>query len=105
MSEKFVNNWLKNYGLCPSHYMSAPAFNWNAMLNMKKSETRTFSRSRHVHILWKRYDRWNFLYFSNNKYLKSYHPKQESKHIIYLGANNLYGYAMSKSLPQVDSNG
>ena len=23
--EKFINNSLKNYGLCPSHYMSAPA--------------------------------------------------------------------------------
>ena len=30
----------------------------------------------------------------NNKYLKSYDPKQESRHIIYLDANNLYGYAM-----------
>ena len=35
----------------------------------------------------------------NNKYLKSYDTKQESKHIIYLDANNLYGYAMSKFLP------
>ena len=35
---------------------------------------------------------------ANNKYLKSYNPKQESKHIIYLDANNLYGYAMSKFL-------
>ena len=30
-----------------------------------------------------------------NKYLKSYDPKQQSKDIIYLDANNLYGYAMS----------
>ena len=36
---------------------------------------------------------------ANNKYLKSYDPKQESKHIIYLDANNLYGYAMSKFHP------
>ena len=35
---------------------------------------------------------------TNNKYLKSYDPKQESKHIIYLDANNLYGYAISKFL-------
>ena len=41
----------------------------------------------------------------NNKDLKSYDPKQESKHIIYLDANNLYGYAMSKFLQQVASNG
>ena len=35
---------------------------------------------------------------ANNKYLKSYDPKQESKHIIYLDANNLYDYAMSEFL-------
>ena len=35
----------------------------------------------------------------NNKYLKSYDPKQESKRIIYLDATNLYGYIMSKFLP------
>ena len=35
----------------------------------------------------------------NNKYLKSYDSKQESKHIIHLDTNNLYGYAMSKFLP------
>ena len=35
---------------------------------------------------------------ANNKYLKSYDPKQESKSITYLDENNLYGYAMSKFL-------
>ena len=32
--EKFGNNSLKNYGLCPSHYLSAPTLSWNAMRNM-----------------------------------------------------------------------
>ena len=36
---------------------------------------------------------------ANNKYLKSYVPKQESKHVIYLDANNSCSYAMSKFLP------
>ena len=40
-----------------------------------------------------------FLREANNKYLKPYDTKQESKRIIYLNANNLYGYAMSKFLP------
>ena len=34
-----------------------------------------------------------------NKDLKSYDPKKETKHIIYLDPNNLYGYEMSKLLP------
>ena len=36
--EKFRNNGLKNYGLCPSDYLSAPASSWNSMLNMTKAE-------------------------------------------------------------------
>ena len=36
---------------------------------------------------------------ANKKNLKSYEPKQESKDIIYLEGNNLYGYAISKVLP------
>ena len=33
---------------------------------------------------------------ANNRYLKSCDLKQQSKDIIYLDANNLYGYDMSK---------
>ena len=36
---------------------------------------------------------------ANNQYLKSYDPKQESKHITHLDTKNLYGYAMYKFLP------
>ena len=35
---------------------------------------------------------------ANNKYLKFHDPKEESKHIIYLDASNLYGYAVSRFL-------
>ena len=35
---------------------------------------------------------------SNNKCLAFHDPKQETKHIMYLHTNNLYGYAMSKFL-------
>ena len=36
--EKFRNNSLKNYGLCLSHFLSATALSWDAMLNMTKAE-------------------------------------------------------------------
>ena len=36
VSEKFRNNSLKNYGLCPSHFLSAPGLSWDAMLKMIK---------------------------------------------------------------------
>ena len=32
--EKFRNNNLTNYKLCPSKYLSVPALSWDAMLNM-----------------------------------------------------------------------
>ena len=35
---------------------------------------------------------------ANIKVSKSYDPKQESKHIMYLDANNLYGYVISNFL-------
>ena len=36
--EKFRSNSLKNYGLCSSHYLSAPALSWDAILNITKVE-------------------------------------------------------------------
>ena len=36
---------------------------------------------------------------AEKKNLKYCHPKQDTKHIIYLDANNLYGCASSKFLP------
>ena len=101
--EKFTNNSLKNYGLFPTLYLSASALCWDAMLNMTKVELELIS-DLDMYIFFEKGMRGGVSYISdrykkaNNKYLKSYDPKQESKHIIYLDANNLYGYAMSKFL-------
>ena len=82
--EKFRNNTFKNYGLCSSHYLSTPTLSQDAMLNMTKVEIEiipgpdmyTFfekdMRGR-VSYVFNRYSK------ANNKYLKSYDPKQESK--------------------------
>ena len=36
---------------------------------------------------------------ASNKYMKEYNKAKESSYLIYLDANNLYGQAMSQSLP------
>ena len=102
--EKFRKNNLKNCGLFPSNYLSTPALSWDAILNMTKIKLELTS-GRDMYIFFAKGMRGGVPYLSNryskanNKYLKSYDPKQESKHIIYLDASNFYGYAMSKFLP------
>ena len=36
---------------------------------------------------------------ANNSYLKHYDPSEPTSYILYLDANNLYGWAMSQPLP------
>ena len=102
--EKFRNNSLDNYGLCPSHYLSAPALSLDVMLNVSKVELELISNP-DIYIVFEKGTRGRVSYISNryskanNKYLKSYDSKQESKHIIYIDTNNLYGYLISKFLP------
>ena len=94
---------MKNYGLCPSHCLSAPALSWDAMLNMTKVKLELISDPDMYIFLEKRYERWSFLHFNryskaNNKYLKSYDPKQKLNHIIYLDASNFNeGIQMERS--------
>ena len=84
--------------------MNAPALNWDAMLNMTKIKLELISNPE-MYIFFEKGMRGGVSYISNryskanNKYLKSYDAKQGSKHIIYLDANNLYGYAISKFPP------
>ena len=80
--------------------MNAPGLIWDTMLKLISDP--------HMCVFFEKGTRGAISYISNrygkvnNKYLKSYDPKQESKHIIYLDTNNLYGYAISKFLPTTE---
>ena len=97
MLENLTNNSLKNYVLCQRHYLGAPALSGDAMLNMTKDEFELISDA-DLYVFFEKSMKGGLSYISkrysktNNKYLKSYDAKQESKHIIYLGTNNLYGF-------------
>ena len=94
-----IRNSLKYHVLHPSHYLSAP------ILNMAKVKLELISDAG-VYLFFEKAIGGIVSYIcqrcfkANNTCLKSYDPMQESKHIIYLDANNLRGYTMSKFLPK-----
>ena len=105
--ESFRSTCLSHYRLDPCHYFSAPGLSWDALLRMtwvnldlisdfnaqlfiEKGMRGGISTITHRHAV------------ANNKYMKNYNPEVESSYLIYLDANNLYGWAMSQSLPVGD---
>ena len=102
--ENFRNICLKNYGLDPVYYYTAPGLAWDAMLKMTKINLELLSDVDKllmiekgirggISIISNRHGK------ANNKYMKDYNKKEDSKYLIYLDANNLYGAAMSEKLP------
>ena len=102
--EKFRDVCLKNYGLDPAHYYTAPGLAWDAMLKMTKINLELLSDVDKllmiekgirggISIISNRYGK------ANNKYMKDFNKKELSKFLMYLDANNLYGRAMSEKLP------
>ena len=99
----------RNYGLCPSCYLSAPGFSWEAVLSLTKVKLELILDP-DMYLFFEKGMRGGVPYISkrysktNNKYLKSYDPKQESKYIIYLDRNNLYCLLCSSFFKQAVSN-
>ena len=73
--------------LDPSYYFSSPWLSWDAMFKMIEGLREGIS------YISKRFTE------ANNKYMKNYDPTKESKYIIDLDINNLYGWGMSRYLP------
>ena len=77
-------------------YLIGPGFSCDVMLKMIKTKIELISDP-DMFIFFEEGMKGGISYISNryskanNKCLKSYDPKEESKHIIYLDANNLYG--------------
>ena len=105
--KNFRNKSLKNHGLFPNHYLSAPALSWDTMINIKKVQLELISDTQ-MYLFFAKSMRCRVSYISKryskakNTYLKSYDLK---KYIIHLCSNNLYGYAMLSFFQQEDSNG
>ena len=106
--ENFRKTCLKHYGLDPAHYYTSPGLSWDALLtptsptsNIKLELLTDCNMYLFIEkgmrggisTEMQRYAK------ANNPYLHDYDPDKETSYILYLVANNLYGWAMSQPLP------
>ena len=106
--ENFRKCCLKNYGLDPTHYYSAPGMAWDAMLKMTGIKLELFTE-REMHNVIDKGTRGGICCISkkyaraNNPYLpETYDASKPSNYLLYLDMNNLYGTAMTQPLPEKD---
>ena len=92
------------YELDPAHFSSAPGLAWHVYLKKTWVERELITNADMLLMIEKgirggichaihRYAK------ANNKYIIYYNENKELSYILYLDANNLYGWAMSQKLP------
>ena len=102
--ENFRKLCEKHYELDPAHFFTVPGMAWDAMLKMTGIKLDLLEDVDMLLMIekgirggisnaFKRYAK------ANNKFMKDFDPAEKSSFIVYLDANNLYGWAMSKPLP------
>ena len=102
--ENFRKTCIQYYKLDPCHYFTSPGLSWDAMLKMTDIKLELMVDIDMFQFI-ERGMRGGTSYIANrygeanNKYMKNYDDKIPSKYIMYLDANNLYGWAMSQYLP------
>ena len=101
--ETFIIKPLKSYKLDPSHYFSSPKLSWNSMLRMTGIKLELISDI-DKHLFIKQGLRGGTSYIckrfseANNKYKKNCDLTKESKFIMYLDKNDLYGCLGNESI-------
>ena len=102
--EKFRKMCMDSYGLDAAHYYTAPGMAWDAALKLTKVKLELF-KDEDMYMFIERSIRGGISQISkryakaNNPRCRDYDPLKPITHLIYLDANNLYGWAMSQSLP------
>ena len=86
------------------YYLSALALSWHFVLKMTRQALELLT-DKNMLLLFEKGIRGGICSAiskygkANNKYMKNYDSSKESSYLMYVDANNLYGYAMSKKLP------
>ncbi|GFW54454.1 uncharacterized protein TNCV_1608181 [Trichonephila clavipes] len=98
---------MQTYKLDPCWYFTTPALSWDAMLLHTKVAIELFTDYDMLLFIEKGVrggisQCCNRYAIANNRYMSNFNPDEEIKYLMYLDANNLYGYAMSKYLPLKD---
>ncbi len=102
--ENFRGNCLKDYELDPAHYFSGAQFTFDAFL-LKSQESLELISDVNQYLMFQKMIRGGMSMVckrfasANHKYLSSYDPQEKSNYLLYIDANNLYGWAMMQHLP------
>ena len=103
--ENFRKTCSLYYKLDPCHYFTSPGLSWDdAMLKMTEIKLELMIDVDMFQFIEKGM-RGGVSYIANrcgkanNKYMKNYDKNAQSKYIMFLYANNLYGWATSQCLP------
>ena len=102
--ESFRTSALEHYKLDPAHYYTIPSFAWDAFLRKTGVELELLQDS-DMYTMMKDGVRGGISMIShrhakaNNPGAEGYDPTKPTSYIIYLDANNLYGWAMVQKLP------
>ena len=102
--ENFRRVCLNYYGLDPAHYYTSPGLAWSACLKMTDVELELLTVP-DMYLFVEEGIRGGISMNSNrygkanNLYVPDFDSTQDKNYIMYLDANNLYGWAMSQPLP------
>ncbi len=106
--ENFRKTSIEHYKLDPANFITAASYAWSAMLLKTGVELELISDQKILDIFEK--SKRGGLTFvgskryvkANNQHIAGYDPKTKSTYLLYVDANNLYGWAMSQALPKKD---
>jgi hypothetical protein len=111
----FVSTCMRIYQLDPHYYYTAPGLSWDAFLYHANAESMRKTAQpfklellliQEMYEMFEKSIRGGLSQIStryaqaNNPQMETYDPAQSLSYLLYLDANNLYGYAMCQFLPK-----